>query len=60
MLMDNPFKKIGHPPQPVPKELKKKVMEDVAAFQFFMELAGLFSINYAKATESFFKRRNRD
>lgn len=54
--MENPFKKINHPPKEVPKELKKKVLEDVAAFKFFMETVSLFSSNYAKVAESFLKK----
>jgi len=56
--MDNPFKKIGHPPRPVPEELKKKVMDDVSAYLLFMDVATLFSSNYTEAIESFFKKRN--
>ncbi len=56
--MDNPFKKIGQPPKEVPEDLKKKVMGDIAAFKLFMETASLFSVNYAEAAESFFKKKN--
>jgi|TARA_R110000868_G_scaffold61116_4_gene185897 hypothetical protein len=55
--MENPFKKLDHPPKKVPEELKKKVMDDVKAFAFFSEVIGLFSSNYAEAAESFFKKR---
>ncbi|MBO0592472.1 hypothetical protein I2486_13780 [Cellulophaga sp. E16_2] len=55
--MENPFKKLDLPPKEVPKELKKKVMDDVKAFAFFSEVIGLFSSNYAAAAESFFKKR---
>lgn len=50
---------MGHPPKEVPRELKKKVMEDVSAFKFFAEIAGVFSTNYASVAESFFKERER-
>lgn len=55
--MENPFKKIGEPPKAVPKELKKKVMEDVAAFKFLMDLGSLFSFNYTATVASFFNKR---
>lgn len=55
--MENPFKKLDHPPKEVPIELKKKVMDDVKAFTFFTEVLGLFSSNYAQAAESFFQKR---
>lgn len=57
--MENPFKKMGQPPKEVPKELKKKVMDDVSAYLLFMEVATLFSSNYSDAIESFFKKRKR-
>ncbi len=60
--MENPFKKLDHPPREVPKELKKKVIDDINAFKLFTEITGLFTSNYTKALESFFKKRqnNRD
>ena len=59
MPMENPFKKLGEPKKSVPKKLKKKVMDDVAALQLFMEFTSLFSTNYAKTIESFLKNRNK-
>ncbi|MBT8255885.1 MAG: hypothetical protein KJO23_05020 [Bacteroidia bacterium] len=58
--MENPFKKIGHPPKEAPKDLKKKVMDDVSAFKFFVEAVSLFSVNYGQAVESFFKKRKQN
>lgn len=55
--MENPFKKLNEPPKKVPKEVKKKVMDDVASFKFFMEMGSLFSFNYAQTAEAFFKKR---
>ena len=55
--MENPFKKLGHPPKEVPANLKKKVMDDVKAFKFFYELISLFTVNYTEAAEAFFKKR---
>lgn len=57
--MENPFKKLVHPPKEAPKEMKKKVMDDVSAYKLFMEAARLFSFNYASAAESFFKKRKK-
>lgn len=55
--MENPFKKLNEPSREVPKELKKKVMDDVASFKFFMDIGSLFSLNYAQTVEAFFKRK---
>ena len=60
MENENPFKKIGLPPQEVPKELKKKVMDDVNAVKFIMEVTSLFSSNYASTIESMFKTKNKN
>lgn len=59
MEKENPFKKIGLPPQEVPKDLKKKVMDDVNSVKFLMEITDLFSSNYAETLESFFKTKKR-
>tara|TARA_R110000823_G_scaffold314135_1_gene442768 strand:+ start:119 stop:322 length:204 start_codon:yes stop_codon:yes gene_type:complete len=59
MERENPFKKLGYPPKEVPKELKGKVMEDVALLKFIMDSASLFSTNYSHAIESFFKKRKK-
>lgn len=58
-MLENPFKKIGHPPKEVPVILKKQVMNDVAAFKLFIEMTSLFTINYTKAAESFMKLKNK-
>ncbi len=57
--MENPFKKIGQPPKPLPKELKKKLMDDIAMVQLLMDTTSLFTANYANAIESFFKNNKR-
>ena len=59
MQRENPFKKLGYPPKEVPKELKGKVMEDIALLKFIMESASLFSVNYSHTLESFFKKRKK-
>lgn len=43
--MENPFKQINQPLKEVPKELKAKVMNDIAMAKLIMELAELFSYN---------------
>lgn len=58
MENENPFKKIGLPPQEVPKELKQKVMDDVNTLKFILEVTSLFSSNYAATIESMFKTKN--
>ena len=58
--MENPFKKLNQPPKEVPKELKKKVMDDIASYKLFSEIAGVFSSNYASVAESFFKQRKQN
>ncbi len=50
--MDNPFKKIHHPPKEVPKELKKKIMQDIAALLLIKDMASLFLCNYAEVSKS--------
>ena len=60
MEKENPFKKIGVPPKEAPKELKKKVMDEVNALKFMMETASLFSTNYGRVVESFFKKKNKN
>ena len=57
--MENPFKQIGQPPKEAPKEMKKEVMENVNAFKLFIDMMSLFSFNYAKAVETFLKRKNK-
>lgn len=54
--MENPFKKLDHPLKEVPKELKKRVIDEINAFKLFTEITGLFTSNYTKAMESFFKK----
>ena len=58
--MDNPFKKIQQPPKEAPQELKKKIMDDVAAFELFRQVSGLFTNNYGHVVESFFKKRTNE
>jgi hypothetical protein len=57
--MENPFKKIALPPQEVPKELKSKVMTDVARMKLLKDITDLFSNNYTNAAKSFFKKNKK-
>lgn len=57
--MDNPFKKIALPSQEVPKELKNKVMSDVARLKLFMDITDLFISNYPSAAKAFFEKKNK-
>ncbi|WP_445735658.1 hypothetical protein [Mariniflexile sp.] len=58
--MENPFKKIAEPPQEVPKELKTKVMADVARIRLFMDITDLFTSNYSNAAKTFFGKKKKD
>ncbi len=55
--MQNPFKHIDKPLQPVPDELKARVMSDIATAKLMMELANLFSIDLLKIIEATIKSR---
>ena len=57
--MKNPFKKIALPPQDVPKELKHKVMMDVARMKLFKDITDLFSNNYSNAAKAFFEKKKK-
>tara|TARA_R110000868_G_scaffold97876_2_gene269315 strand:- start:2007 stop:2183 length:177 start_codon:yes stop_codon:yes gene_type:complete len=54
--MKNPFKKIALPPQEVPKELKNKVMDDVARIKLLMDMTDLFTSNFSSAAKSILKK----
>ena len=43
--MENPFKKILHSEE-VPKELKKKVLNDVSLIKLSLDIADLFAVKY--------------
>jgi len=51
-MMENPFKYIDKPLLDVPKELKAKVMTDIATAKLLMELAKLFSVDIMKIIEA--------
>ena len=56
--MKNPFKLIGHPPKDAPKEVKKKVMNELATIKLVMDITDLFSNKYVDTVESFLKTEN--
>jgi len=58
-INSNPFKEIEKTTKPVPPELRKKVMRNIALAKFIMEVASLFSTNYSAALENLFKTRGR-
>ena len=55
--MDNPFRQINLPLKEVPKELKTKVMSDIAMAKLIMELAELFSYNLSHVVSQTIKKR---
>tara|TARA_Y100000815_G_scaffold34431_1_gene28615 strand:- start:862 stop:1035 length:174 start_codon:yes stop_codon:yes gene_type:complete len=55
--MENPFKQINQPIKEVPKELKAKVMHDIAMAKLLMEIAELFSYNLGHIIETVSKKR---
>ncbi len=57
--MENPFKHINQPLKEVPKELKAKVMSDIAMAKLLMDLAKLFSVDPAKIVEETIKKREK-
>lgn len=56
--MDNPFEYVNKPLKEVPKELKSKVMNDIAMAKLLMELAALFSYNIGDIIESVITQRD--
>ena len=55
--MDNPFEYINQPLKEVPKELKSKVMSDIAMAKLIMDLATLFSYNIGDVIETVIRSR---
>ena len=58
--MENPFTKINQHLKEVPKELKSKVMHDIAMAKLLMELAELFSYNIGHIIDSVTANRTKD
>lgn len=59
MERENPFKKIGNPNREVPKELKEKVMSEIASLKLVTDIAALFTSNYQSTMTSFFKDKKK-
>lgn len=57
--MENPFKHINQPLKEVPKELKAKVMHDIAMAKLIMEIAELFSYNLGHVIDTVTKKRKK-
>ncbi len=51
----NPFKELEASLYEAPPEMKKKVMNDIAAAKLIMDMASLFSINLGDALRKLFK-----
>ncbi|MDO1511936.1 hypothetical protein Q2T41_04575 [Maribacter confluentis] len=51
----NPFKILEEDMKNVPPELRKKVMDDIAAAKLVMELTNLFTGNFASIIEGMLK-----
>ncbi|WP_339653313.1 hypothetical protein [uncultured Maribacter sp.] len=54
---NNPFKNLEGNLKDVPPELRKKVMNDVAAAKLIMELSNLFTGNFASIIEGMMKTK---
>lgn len=55
---NNPFKALQRDLKDVPPGMRKKVMADVARAKLIMDMAGLFTSNYADLIGSLFKTKN--
>ena len=58
--MNNPFKELDKLVREVPPNLKKKVMNDVAAAKLLMDLASLFTLKYQNLISGMFKTRRKN
>jgi hypothetical protein len=56
----NPFKEIQGDLKNVPPELRQKVMNDVAMAKLIMEMATLFTIDYASLITGLLKTSNKN
>ena len=56
---NNPFKNLEGDLKDVPPELRKKVMDDVAAAKLIMELSNLFTGNLASIIEGMLKTKTK-
>ena len=58
-MENNPFKQINQPLKEVPKELKARVMHDIAMAKLIMEIAELFSYNFGHVIDTVTKNRKK-
>ena len=56
---NNPFKNLDGDLKDVPPELRKKVMDDVAAAKLIMELSNLFTGNFASIIVGMLKTKTK-
>lgn len=56
---NNPFKNLQGDLKDVPPELRKKVMDDVAAAKLVMELTNLFTGNFASIIDGMLKTNSK-
>jgi hypothetical protein len=56
---NNPFKNLDGDLKDVPPELRKKVMDDVAAAKLIIELSNLFTGNFASIIEGMMKTKTK-
>lgn len=56
--MENPFEIIEKPYEPVPQDLRGKVMKDVAFAKLMLGLANMFSLNLSSIIEKTISNRN--
>ena len=56
---NNPFKNLEGDLKDVPPELRKKIMDDVAAAKLIMELSNLFTGNFASIIEGMMKTKTK-
>lgn len=56
---NNPFKNLEGNLKDVPPELRKRVMDDVAAAKLIMELGNLFTGNFASIIEGMMKTKTK-
>ncbi|WP_179345234.1 hypothetical protein [Winogradskyella ursingii] len=58
--MDNPFKQLNAVEREVPKELKAKVMKDIAMAKLVMDIAELFSYNLGYVIDTVIETRDKN
>lgn len=60
MVKENPFKKINEPEKEVPKELRERVLKEIAAAKLITDMATLFTSNYKGTLGTlFFRKKNK-